>query len=51
MQTNYFAGSTWNRWDFYFKSFAIEDIEYRKDLLKLEGGKDAFKMRESKYGI
>jgi len=34
-----------------FKSFVIEDIEYREDLLKLEGGKDAFKMRESKYGI
>jgi len=34
-----------------FKSFVIEDIGYRKDLLKLEGGKEAFKMRESKYGI
>jgi len=34
-----------------FKSFAIEDIEFREDLLKLEGGKEAFKARECKYGI
>ena len=30
---------------------SIEDIEFREDLLKLEGGKEAFKTRESKYGI
>ena len=33
------------------KSFAIEDIEYSDDLLKLEGGQEAFKKRENKYGI
>jgi exonuclease SbcC len=34
-----------------FKFFSIEDIEYRKDLLQLEGGEEAFKKREYKYGI
>jgi len=29
----------------------IEDIEHRKDLLKLEGGKEAFKKREQKYNL
>ncbi|RDU63599.1 ATPase [Helicobacter didelphidarum] len=32
-------------------SFSIEDIEYRDDLLQLEGGKEAFKKRERKYEI
>lgn len=32
-------------------SFTIEDLEYREDLLKLEGGKEAFKKRERKYNI
>lgn len=32
-------------------SFAIENLEYRTDLLKLEGGKEAFQKREKKYGI
>ena len=32
-------------------SFAIEDIKYREDLLKLEGGREAFKKREQKYNI
>ncbi|WP_033739908.1 TrlF family AAA-like ATPase [Helicobacter pylori] len=31
--------------------FMIESDEYREDLLKLEGGKEAFKNREKKYGI
>lgn len=33
------------------KSFSIEEIAYRHDLLKLEGGKDAFQKRELKYNI
>ncbi|MBE0513645.1 TrlF family AAA-like ATPase [Sulfurimonas sp.] len=33
------------------KSFTIEDHNYREDLLKLEGGKEAFQKREKKYGI
>ncbi|WP_033794413.1 TrlF family AAA-like ATPase [Helicobacter pylori] len=33
------------------QSFMIESDEYREDLLKLEGGKEAFKNREKKYGI
>lgn len=32
-------------------SFAIEDLNHREDLLKLEGGKEAFKKRERKYNI
>ena len=32
-------------------SFAIENLFYRDDLLKLEGGKEAFKKRERKYNI
>ncbi|HEB9309052.1 TPA: ATPase [Campylobacter coli] len=31
--------------------FAIEDIDFRSKLLKLEGGKEAFKKREEKYGF
>lgn len=33
------------------QSFSIEDSQYRRDLLKLEGGKEAFKKRERKYEI
>ncbi|WP_120806380.1 TrlF family AAA-like ATPase [Helicobacter pylori] len=33
------------------QSFTIESDEYRDDLLKLEGGEEAFKNRERKYGI
>ncbi|UOR35350.1 AAA family ATPase [Helicobacter pylori] len=33
------------------QSFMIESDEYKEDLLKLEGGKKAFKDRERKYGI
>lgn len=33
------------------QSFSIEDSDYREDLLKLEGGKEAFKKRERKYEI
>ncbi len=33
------------------RSFTIESDEYRDDLLKLEGGEEAFKNRERKYGI
>ncbi|UOR99195.1 AAA family ATPase [Helicobacter pylori] len=33
------------------QSFMIEGDEYKEDLLKLEGGKKAFKDRERKYGI
>ncbi len=33
------------------QSFMIESGEYREDLLKLEGGEEAFKNRERKYGI
>ena len=33
------------------QSFSIEDSQYREDLLKLEGGKEAFKKRERKYEI
>lgn len=33
------------------QSFSIEDSENREDLLKLEGGKEAFKKRERKYEI
>lgn len=33
------------------KSFTIENHECRVDLLKLEGGKEAFQKREKKYGI
>lgn len=33
------------------QSFSIEDSQYRGDLLKLEGGKEAFKKRERKYEI
>lgn len=32
-------------------SFAIEDLKHREDLLKLEGGREAFKKRERKYNI
>ena len=32
-------------------NFTIEDLDYREDLLKLEGGKEAFKKRERKYNI
>ncbi len=32
-------------------SFTIEDLNHREDLLKLEGGKEAFKKREQKYDI
>jgi len=32
-------------------SFTIEDINYREDLLKLEGGREAFKKREQKYNV
>ena len=32
-------------------SFPIEDLVYRKDLLRLEGGAEAFKKREKKYNI
>ncbi len=33
------------------KSFMIESNAYKEDLLKLEGGEEAFKNRERKYGI
>ncbi len=33
------------------QSFMIENDAYRDDLLKLEGGEEAFKNRERKYGI
>lgn len=33
------------------QSFSIEDSQYREDLLKLEGRKQAFKKRERKYEI
>ena len=33
------------------QSFSVEDIKHREDLLKLEGGKEAFKKRERKYEI
>ncbi|WRG00920.1 AAA family ATPase [Helicobacter pylori] len=33
------------------RSFTIESDEYKEDLLKLEGGEEAFKNRERKYGI
>lgn len=33
-----------------FSSFTIEDINYRNELLQLEGGIEAFKKREKKYG-
>ncbi len=33
------------------QSFTIESDAYRDDLLKLEGGEEAFKNRERKYGI
>ncbi|WP_120905908.1 TrlF family AAA-like ATPase [Helicobacter pylori] len=33
------------------QSFMIESDAYREDLLKLEGGEEAFKNRERKYGI
>lgn len=33
------------------QSFMIESDAYRDDLLKLEGGEEAFKNRERKYGI
>ena len=33
------------------KYITIENIKYREDLLKLEGGKEAFKKREQKYNI
>ncbi len=33
------------------KSFSIEDSEHKADLLKLEGGEEAFKKRERKYEI
>ncbi len=33
------------------QSFMIENDAYRDDLLKLEGGEEAFKDRERKYGI
>ncbi|WP_033604421.1 TrlF family AAA-like ATPase [Helicobacter pylori] len=33
------------------RSFMIESDEYKESLLKLEGGKEAFKNREKKYGI
>ncbi len=32
-------------------SFSIEDLKYRDDLLKLEGGREAFKKREQKYNL
>ena len=32
-------------------AFSIEDLEHRDDLLKLEGGKEAFKKREQKYNL
>lgn len=32
-------------------NFTIEDLAYREDLLKLEGGREAFKKRELKYNI
>lgn len=32
-------------------SFSIEDLNHREDLLKLEGGREAFKKREQKYNI
>lgn len=32
-------------------SFSIENTKHRDDLLKLEGGKEAFKKREQKYNI
>jgi len=32
-------------------SFPIEDLAYREDLLRLEGGAEAFKKREKKYNI
>ncbi|MBM0622539.1 ATPase [Helicobacter pylori] len=33
------------------QSFMIESDKYKEDLLKLEGGEEAFKNRERKYGI
>ncbi|MFP6126386.1 TrlF family AAA-like ATPase [Helicobacter pylori] len=33
------------------RSFMIESDAYKEDLLKLEGGEEAFKNRERKYGI
>ena len=33
------------------QSFSIEDSQYREDLLKLEGGKEAFRKRKKKYEI
>ncbi len=33
------------------RSFMIESDEYKESLLKLEGGEEAFKNREKKYGI
>ncbi|MEA3452340.1 MAG: AAA family ATPase [Bacteroidota bacterium] len=32
-------------------NFTIENLSYREDLLKLEGGREAFKKREMKYNI
>ena len=32
-------------------STSIEDVNHRDRLMKLEGGKEAFKIRENKYGI
>jgi exonuclease SbcC len=32
-------------------TFTIEDLEHRPQLLRLEGGKEAFKARESKYQL
>ncbi len=32
-------------------NFTIEDLSHREDLLKLEGGREAFKKRELKYNI
>ncbi|MGV3615267.1 MAG: TrlF family AAA-like ATPase [Fimbriimonas sp.] len=33
------------------KSTTIEDLEHRSDLLGLEGGREAFQMRERRYGV
>ena len=33
------------------KYITIENVDHREDLLKLEGGKEAFKKREQKYNI
>ncbi|MGM0642000.1 MAG: TrlF family AAA-like ATPase [Thermotogota bacterium] len=40
-----------NNGDTKANSFAIENLDFRSDLFKLEGGKEAFQKREKKYGV